>query len=228
MSENDPSAAPELNSRVFELLIYDEDSVGRAQAIVENIKADYSQPGRYYHTFEHIVNVTDFILAHVEECDNPRVMMWAALYHDDVYYTSLPAGQNEEQSAIRAGADLTGILPDSEITRVQSFIRATANHQVDEHDHDLALFMDADMAILGSPPSIYSEYAANTRREYERVYTPDQYDAGRKSVLRNFQNQPRLFMTETAHTLFEEQARENILRELASLVSIQQSDGQIA
>ncbi len=95
-------------------------------------------------------------------------------------------------------------------------IRATAKHEVIEDDTDSAIFLDADLAILGSSEEDYDKYAAKIRQEYAWV-PDDQYRAGRKTVLTNFLSRPKIYFTERAGKDLEEQSRKNIERELVRL-----------
>ena len=62
----------------------------------------------------------------------------------------------------------------------------------------------------------YDKYAAKIRKEYSWV-PDDQYRIGRKKVLQDFLNRPRIYFTERAGKELEQQARVNIEREIARL-----------
>ena len=53
---------------------------------------------------------------------------------------------------------------------VEEYIKATIKHTMGESvDPDLALFLDLDLSILGSPSSLYEIYSKQIRKEYKHV-----------------------------------------------------------
>jgi predicted metal-dependent HD superfamily phosphohydrolase len=81
--------------------------------------------------------------------------------------------------------------------------------------HEAAAFLDADLAILGSAPARYDEYAAQIRREYAHIPAA-LFRSGRASLMRAFLARPRIYATEEFRERFEAQARANIERELSA------------
>ena len=81
---------------------------------------------------------------------------------------------------------------------------------------DAALFLDMDMSILGVKEEDYHIYADQIRREYAHIAEPD-YRKGRTRVLRGFLQHQYIYISPTFRTLFESQARSNIVQEIARL-----------
>jgi predicted metal-dependent HD superfamily phosphohydrolase len=79
------------------------------------------------------------------------------------------------------------------------------------------IFLDFDLGILGAPQEDYDEYAAQIRREYS-YYSGEEYRRGRKAVLEKFLDRKRLYFTDYFYELYESQARQNIQREIDSLL----------
>jgi predicted metal-dependent HD superfamily phosphohydrolase len=124
---------------------------------------------------------------------------------------------NDNKSALFAKNYLEQIgVPNKVVEYVVALIQATAGHRVIEDNPDSAIFMDGDLAILGSSEEIYDQYAAKIRKEYECV-TEDQYKEERIKVLKGFLKRPRIYITERANKELEQQARKNIEREIATL-----------
>ena len=183
----------------------------------------YSESQRFYHTVEHLEEVVSFLLDRVDQLQNPRVVLWSAMYHDAVYDPALKGGENERRSAALAEAELRGLLPDEEVDLIVSYVLATITHENPNNDPDLALFLDSDMAILGSSSDRYSEYAGAIRHEYS-VFSYEAYssDQGRPALLRMFRQRlldGTLYQTQFVHQELFDQTLANIDWELAQLES---------
>ena len=78
-----------------------------------------------------------------------------------------------------------------------------------------------DMAILGAPPQDYRAYAANVRREFESVFGPAAYCAGRiQRFIVPVMAAEYIFITPVMRDRYEAQAWLNIKAEKADLESI--------
>jgi predicted metal-dependent HD superfamily phosphohydrolase len=84
-------------------------------------------------------------------------------------------------------------------------------------DADGAVVADCDLSILGAAPDRYDRYAADVRAEYAHL-DDDTWRTGRAAVLRGFLDRERLYLTDRAHRWWEEQARDNLARELENLL----------
>jgi len=78
------------------------------------------------------------------------------------------------------------------------------------------LFLDFDLAILGTSKAEYDMYAEQIRREYSH-YTEEEYCRGRIAVLQRFSNRKRLYFTDQYYQKYEAIARRNIQGEINSL-----------
>ncbi len=174
----------------------------------------YTQPDRYYHNLNHIYHVIT-TLNRFDDLENPSAVYFAAWFHDFVYNSQ--ALDNEIQSA-KAARDLLANLGESPATieRVISLILATEGHKIDPTDRDLCIFLDADLAILGTDPVIYQAYQQSIRCEYSWV-SDAAYQTGRIRVLESFLNRDRLYFTELLFNELESIARLNLQEEIAFL-----------
>ena len=77
------------------------------------------------------------------------------------------------------------------------------------------MLCDADLAILAADRERYDEYVRDVREEYAHVDDAD-FRSGRAGVLRALTDAPWIFRTAPARTRWEEAARANVARELAS------------
>ena len=100
-------------------------------------------------------------------------------------------------------------------------IRATAGHAVPAFAdaaaaQDCALFLDMDLAILGSAPAGFDAYEQAVRREYDWVSEP-QWIAGRRAVLAGFLARPAIYATAAFRATHEAAARRNLAEAMARL-----------
>jgi predicted metal-dependent HD superfamily phosphohydrolase len=186
-----------------------------AQARFPTLVETYNSPGRVYHTLSHIQSVLAWIeRLSASAVDLPAIQL-AAWFHDCIYDPR--ASDNEEQSALfmeRFFSDLS--LPDGMLQAASAMILSTKTHRVAEDQTDCQILLDADLAILGVPFEAYEAYARAIREEYAWVPT-DAYRTGRVQVLQAFLQRGRIYWTDYAFTVLEEQACANIRREIIFL-----------
>lgn len=180
----------------------------------EEICKNYTHPSRYYHNLEHIesmVNELNYVKNQIEDFDS---LLFSVYYHDIVYDAT--STQNEEESARIAKERMAELgCSEEKIRRVGAQILATKSHKTGQN-HDTDYILDADLAVLGRDWKDYREYAQKIRKEYH-VYPDILYNPGRKKVLIHFLNLPRIFKTDHFYNIYEQNARENMQRELEDL-----------
>ncbi|NJP51379.1 hypothetical protein HCJ93_15215 [Streptomyces sp. SBST2-5] len=181
----------------------------------DNLLKRWREPQRHYHTVAHLTAVLD----HVDElqayADDPDVVRLAAWFHDAVY---LPErSENEERSARLAERALPEAgVPEGKVAEVARLVRLTVTHDPADDDRDGQVLCDADLAVLGTPPSAYAHYTAAVREEYHFV-PADAFREGRAAVLRQLLELPRLFRTPYGREHWEATARHNMRGELDML-----------
>lgn len=176
-----------------------------AKAWWREVESRYAEPHRRYHTIEHIRELLGLLPEAGEE------VLAAVWFHDLIYDRR---GANEERSADVAHEALVDLrFPRDSVDRVTRMILATRDHDPGDLPEEARLFLDADLAVLGSPRERYREYAEAIRFEYSWV--PDEvFRAGRDGVLRGFLAKPFLYRTDAMRQRFESRARDNIAWEL--------------
>lgn len=207
------TADPELTTRWTSLLAR---SGLVDDGLLTHLLGRYGEPHRRYHDVAHVAAVVGQVeeLATQVALDRPEAVLFAAWFHDAVYDPRAPL--NERRSADLAVESLAARGADEDLTaRVERLVLATATHVPDaEGDVEAEVLLDADLAILASPPADYDRYAAAIREEY--AFVPDAaFRAGRRRVLETLLAQP-LFRTEPMRAL-EAAARDNVIRELRTL-----------
>ena len=177
----------------------------------EDVIKQYSGPGRFYHTLDHIGAVLEAVESLGSFARNRDAVKLAAWLHD-VSYDSR-ASDNEERSAEYAERWCEKLsIPPGPL--VALLILKTKTHEA-ENDVDAQIVIEADLAILGAGEPIYLAYAENIRREY--AWVPEEtYQIARRQVLERFLAKPTMF-----HLLehLEEPARRNMAAEIARFAS---------
>ncbi|MBO4162219.1 HD domain-containing protein [Micromonospora antibiotica] len=182
-----------------------------------DLLARWREPHRRYHTERHLRAVLDVVDRHADLAARPERVALAAWTHDAVYDPRAAGDTNEQASAALAGTLLTGLgVPAGTVAEVRRLVLLTAGHRVTPGDRDGALLCDADLAILATPPEVYAGYAAAIRAEYAHVPEAD-FRTGRARVLDGLLALPALFRLPPLAARWEEPARANLHRELASL-----------
>ncbi len=175
----------------------------------------YTQPDRHYHNLQHIYHVLTTIDRLIDRLESPISVILAAWFHDVVYDSR--STNNEIESAKFAGELLPAIGVSSEtIDRIHQLILATKGHQIEIDDRDLCIFLDADLAILGTDSERYQIYARSIRREY--IWVADElYQDRRIRILESFLERQRLYHTDILFDELESRARLNLQLEIRSI-----------
>ena len=184
------------------------------QDLWEEIKRCYSSSGRHYHNYTHLQHLFRDLLAVKQQINDWDCLLLALLYHDIIYN---PASKtNEEDSAQLMVIRLSSIhIPSEKINTCEMHVLATKNHTATAQP-DTSFLLDADLAILGAPWSVYDAYSKQIRQEYI-MYADNIYWKGRRAVLRKFLSQDRIYKTDHFFLLYERQAKKNIKKELAAI-----------
>jgi len=173
----------------------------------QEIKKQYSEPTRHYHTLKHLESIYKVL---------PKldiVTEFAIFYHDIVY--DAIHNDNEEKSALFCEKQLTLLGVDNELVQETiQLILETKRHEASSQRN--ALFLDADLAILGSNKIIYQSYTKNLRKEYA-IYNDAIYNEGRNKVLMHFLEKERIYVSTYFYEKYEQKARRNLESAFLSL-----------
>jgi predicted metal-dependent HD superfamily phosphohydrolase len=191
--------------------------IGPAEAypLFDRLTSAYQEPHRHYHNLEHIAEMLKVAGKLSDQAKNVLAIQLAIWFHDAIYDPK--AKDNEEQSAQLAIRELQALrVPDSAVNEIAAMIRATAHTESTSMDPDIAILLDADLAILGAEESRYRRYAAAIRREYSWAEEPA-YREGRKRVLESFLKRPAIYRTARMHEVGDVPARRNLQAEIERL-----------
>ncbi len=229
---------------------------------LDKISQLYSEPHRAYHNMTHVQDVIaslDFLLdgedasidALTTKNNTEAILILAAFFHDVIYNPK--SSTNEKDSAdlfLQFAAELSKTISSTPkeqeehiimVKRIKECIIATATHissaqsAHETQNHTLAIFLDADMSILGKVVDVYDKYAGCIRREYEFVERK-MYCDKRADILESFlplnveaeanafskstspvKKHTFIYATEKARQQWEEQARKNLKNEIEML-----------
>ena len=178
----------------------------------EELVAAYTAPCRHYHNLAHIEDC----LATLAQIDglsaHERAILTEAIWWHDVVYDPTRS-DNEELSAALAERHVRADIS-HEVGRL---IRLTKSHDVAADDRLGAILISIDLSILGAEPARYDAYAAAIRQEFSHVTDAD-YRKGRAAVLRRFAARPAIYPDAGFAAKYDQRARDNLARELASLI----------
>ncbi|MEZ1435277.1 hypothetical protein QVM41_03205 [Pseudomonas shirazica] len=173
----------------------------------------YSEPGRHYHTLEHIAACLEHFDSWRHLADKPHLVELALWLHDVIYDTHRV--DNEACSAQYAITLLTAAGVPEYIPAVEAMIMAT-NHQTGSQADDCGLVLDIDLAVLAQPPQAYKSYQQAVQQEF--AWVPDDlFRAGRADVLRGLLSCHPLYGHPEISAAWEAIARSNIESELLEL-----------
>ncbi len=126
----------------------------------------YSEPGRHYHTLEHIAACLEHFDSWRHLADKPHLVELALWLHDVIYDTHRV--DNEACSAQYAIALLTAAGVPEYAPAVEAMIMATT-HQTGSQADDCGLVLDIDLAVLAQPPQAYKSYQQAVQQEFAWV-----------------------------------------------------------
>ncbi|MCS0589619.1 hypothetical protein ACFQ09_21655 [Massilia norwichensis] len=177
-----------------------------------DLLARYREPQRHYHTLQHLGESFAVLDSLLHTAAQPGELALALWFHDAIH--DVRRHDNEQRSAELALACLAAVGATPPLMRrVWELILATRHHEA-ASDPDLAILLDADLAILGAPRVRFAEYEDQVRTEYAHV-PQDAWAEGRAKVLHRFLARPRIYTTPAIFTRLEDQARTNLRCSLA-------------
>ncbi len=195
------------------------DGLDLPSPLLEELCRAWETPGRNYHSLTHLEDVVRLFrdVEAASEWRAPREAFLGLLFHDAVYVPG--AGDNEARSAELARAAVARFLPGVQIDvdHVTRLILLTADHgnlAPEDVDHDAALALDCDMAILGAAPADFDAYHAGIAAEYAGM-PRDVYEGGRRAFLSKLLDKERIFLSDFFHRTLDAPARSNLRRALA-------------
>lgn len=208
----------QLKSSWFDLLSNLSADLNFGNKIFVDLVHVYGEPVRRYHNLEHIEEILSLLEEAKDISSNYHTLQFSAWFHDYIYNPQ--AKDNEIKSAAYAEQVLKKLNIDAEIIQsVTQIILSTQNHQPLREEIDNLIFLDADLAILGTTPDRYFKYTQAIRKEYDYLSDRD-YQQGRKKVLTQFLARDKIYYTDYFYQRLEIRARKNLQTEIDQQLTI--------
>ncbi len=183
-------------------------------AIWQELTNYYSEPQRHYHTRLHILKCLKLYDSVKARLNSPETVEMSIWYHDVIYDTTRK--DNEEKSTELFKLHAHGYLPDSVVQRVTDLIMATM-HTREPIDQDMAYLQDIDLSSFGETLDNFFQDGEDLRKESPHLQD-EQYYQGKVSFFQMLTNREKVFFTDYFSNLFEQNARENIKREIQRIM----------
>jgi predicted metal-dependent HD superfamily phosphohydrolase len=187
---------------------------GSGLSIFTHLAAAYAEPGRAYHTAEHIRDCLTQLDMSREIARRPDEVEAAIWFHDAVYLPGAP--DNEDRSAQLAHTALLACAVPLEVSRRVAELVLATRHLTLPREPDGQLLCDIDLSILGREPEIFDQFEQRIRREYAWVPEP-MYRTSRSEVLAGFLRRRSIYQTGYFRERYEIPARKNLERTLSLL-----------
>ncbi|WP_454851807.1 DUF4031 domain-containing protein [Promicromonospora soli] len=190
----------------------------------EDLVDRWREPHRVYHSALHLAVALDALDSVAAEARVSERALWRArlaLWFHDAVHDGV-ARRDEERSA-ELVAELLGPLAGAgvsaeDLDEVARLVMVTAEHDPAVDDVVGGLVSDADLAVLGGSPAVYTRYTRQVRAEYCDVPDP-LFRAGRAQVLRALLDGGPLFRTAPGAARWQDAAEANLRDELAVLAA---------
>lgn len=181
----------------------------------------YNQPGRYYHTLEHIqycLNKLNEIRHLVSDQDQNIIEL--AIWFQDAIYESW-ADDNEERSANLAIFFITKLMGLDTLlaVKVGYLIRNSAYFKNTPKIHitrNAEFFLDIDLSGLGDSEEVFDRNNINVFREFEWI-DPGELRIKQIVMFDFFLKRKPIYLTDYFRDKYEAQARANIKRAIREL-----------
>ncbi|MHC0447660.1 HD domain-containing protein [Flavobacterium sp. 3-218] len=179
-----------------------------------DLEKAYCKKSRHYHNLTHLQEMITSFEEYRDQLQNPNEILFAIFYHDFVYSASKK--DNELKSAEYA---LSVLGEKSSLNKKLVFdaICATQHHAYNANE-DINWLIDFDLKILAKDWEDYKIYFEQIRKEY-RIYPDFLYKPGRAKALKHFLEYEFIFQTDQFRSLYEDQARANIEKEISLLTT---------
>lgn len=186
---------------------------GVASVLGTDLLERYAEPGRRYHTLDHIDHCLGQFDRVDTECKQPDAVELAIWFHDAIY--NFPAYENEKLSAAFFMEKSEHLLDTPFRQRVEALIIAT-EHVYPPEDPDQRILVDVDLSSFGLPWDQFAADGKNIRDELHYLSDADFY-SGQIAFMESLLGRERIFNTAHFYDSYETKARENVMRYLDSL-----------
>lgn len=183
----------------------------QAQRWFAYLVKQYTSKERKYHSLNHVIYMLSLAEKFKANVHNWMAFYLAIWFHDAIQ-NKLKA--NEKLSAQKCLEAIDELNLPADAHEAAQLILATESHRASESS-DAKLFVDLDLAILGSSKEEYRRYARQCRAEYK---IPNfLYRRGRIKVLEKFLQREHIYQSDLFRKRYEYQAQKNLNWEVEAL-----------
>ncbi|MBF4469838.1 hypothetical protein [Flavobacterium sp. HJJ] len=178
-----------------------------------DLEKAYSKKSRHYHNLTHLEEMIECFETYSERLQNPNEILFSIFYHDFIYSSS------KKDNELKSAEFALSILPENAKLDKQLIFDAICATQLHAHNsaEDVNWLIDFDLKILAKDWNDYKIYFEQIRKEY-RIYPDFLYKPGRAKALKHFLENEFIFQTNEFRSLYEDQARRNIEKEISLLI----------
>jgi predicted metal-dependent HD superfamily phosphohydrolase len=177
----------------------------------------------HYHTPIHVLSMFQFHKKILDEgagdtydlTPSEQLAIW---FHDSVYVPGAGEGENEHNSVLFMNAMMQPFIKDKDIlARAGELIGETAYHMTNMEeaqgdDIAWAVILDLDLCTFSFEYEDFSQISDLVGKEYDGIYTEEEYKAGRKKFLESMLAKGFIYRTPFFRQRFEEKAKENLTK----------------
>lgn len=194
-------------------------TLGYLHALYESYVDAKNCVRRYYHNYSHIIDCYRILKDAKEDLglfqDEYEEILLAILFHDVVYHVG--SEKNEEKSVRAFHIFCTNYNIDLEtpwVKKVSNMIMQTKHIGIEYTNRYCdGIMRDIDLVGIGSDWEVFQENGEMIRKEF-KMYSDEDFNAGRIKFFEALAKQDRIYKNDYFYDKYEEQARENIQREL--------------
>lgn len=176
-----------------------------ADALGEALIRAYAEKQRVYHDLSHLIWLLDEADRRADLVQDRAFVGYSIWFHDAVYQPGEPDNEKLSADWARTSVAANEVLA----LRVENVVLQTKDHAAGDASGDEALFLDMDIAILGTPWETYCRYAAGIRAEFAHVLDPA-FAGGRGAFLEKQLARGRIFRTDLYERELGDAARANM------------------
>lgn len=175
----------------------------------------YSEPGRFYHGWTHLLDCLVQLDLAAELMDDPDAVEMALWFHDAVYK---PGAMDNEYKSAELFTLLAGeYFSPTFFNKIYEYILLT-RHQDAPKDLDGCFVVDIDLSSFAASWDKFIQDSCNIRSENDYL-ADDEFYPKQIGFLQSLLDRQRIFFSDHFFTHYEGIARQNIMRFLAELRS---------
>ncbi|MCP5150814.1 MAG: hypothetical protein H6983_21695 [Ectothiorhodospiraceae bacterium] len=187
-------------------------------ALFDELERHYREPGRRYHTGEHIVHCLGMLDTVLHALDDPDAVELALWYHDAVYDLRAGDCENERRSAELFETRLGAAVGPERARRIRDLVMVTT-HRREPRTRDEAFIVDIDLSSFGLPWDEFLRDSIAVREEFGHL-GDDEFFPRQRQFLGRLLARGVFCYTDEFRQRHEERARANIERYLERITSV--------